>query len=90
MAYKVAIRKNSTGEIRMASMDLDWFKADGGDDMYWWTEGNFACDCNRHLSWERAGGHEPRDDEEMECGSTAFATLYAVLPDGTRIDIDDP
>lgn len=90
MPYNVAIRKNATGEVRMAPMDLDWFKPDGYDDMYWWTEGNFACDCNRHLEWERAAGREPDNDEGIECGHTAYTALYAELPDGTRIEIDDP
>lgn len=87
MTYKVAIRKNETGEVRIRTIEgLDWHKADGGDDMYWWTEGNFGCDCNRELEFERAGGNDP--NLGTKCGDERYSVLYAELPDGTRIEID--
>ena len=81
--YTVAIRKNDTGEIRLFRYDMEW------DDtsMYQWTDGNFSCDCNRKQFWYRAIGEEV---EDHECGDTAFSVLYAELPDGTRIEIDEP
>jgi len=80
--YLVAIRKNDTGEIRIYRHDIAW------DDtsMYQWTDGNYGCDCNRRLFWYRAAGDEA---EEVICGETAFSVLYAELPDGTRIEIDE-
>lgn len=26
---------------------------------FMWTEGNYSCDCNRHLFFERAFGNDP-------------------------------
>lgn len=86
MSYRVALRKNSTGEIRMVPIDWDWIR-DGDDDLYWWTDGNYGCDCNRFLCFERADGTEP-DFKDAECGEAAYTALYAELPDGTRVKID--
>jgi hypothetical protein len=81
--YHVAIRKNETGEVRMYRHDMAW----DDSSMYQWTDGNYGCDCNRELFWHRANGDEA---EAISCGSTDFTVLYAELPDGTRIEIDDP
>lgn len=93
MPYKVAIRKNATGEIRIAEMDFEWDKGNDSTDLFWWTEGNFGCDCNRYLEFERAGGHDPDDDvpddQQQECGHTAYSVLYAEMPDGKRVPIDE-
>ena len=80
--YSVVIRKNETGELRLRHVDLDW-----EDGSYWfWTEGNFGCDCNRELEWLRACGEE--DDEtwdKVECGHYRYSVIYAILPDNTVI-----
>lgn len=53
---KVEIRRNADNVVRVY------------EDKYWlsdfiWSEGNYACDCNRHLFFERAGeGVEPLND----------------------------
>lgn len=92
MKYKVLIRKNATGEERFYSMDdIEWDESSE----FWWTEGNFGCDCNRGSSFLRAGGPGPADDPhwnsaDFECGDTAYTCLYAVLEDGTRIELDAP
>jgi hypothetical protein len=95
MSYTVAIRKNATGEVRMYQCDFDWDKGGGHTDLFWWTDGNFGCDCNRHLSWLRAGGPGPPEDPhwnkaEHKCGGTAYSVLYAALPDGSQVEIDSP
>ena len=84
MGYKVAIRRNSDGEIRLRDIDFDNWE---DSDLYWWTEGNFGCDRNRHLEFERAGGHDP-DWNDGECGDSAYSVLYALLPNGDTISID--
>lgn len=79
MSYIVAIRNNATGEVRHCTMEgLEWHQ----HSMFWWTEGNFGCDCNRRATWA--------SDDQMEscCGQGDFSVLYAELPDGTRISID--
>jgi hypothetical protein len=89
MSYVVRIRDTATGEERDCPMRFDWFKPDGGDDEFWWTEGNFSCDCNRELEFRRAAGEDP-DANSVECnvGSNRFKALHATLPDGRLIPID--
>lgn len=84
MSYRVAIKKNSTGEIRHYDIGFkDW----EDDDLFWWNEGNFSCDCNRMASFMRANGEEP--PEEWPCGHEAYSVLYAETSDGRKIPIDD-
>ena len=84
--YKVIMRKESTGEIRACDMDLDFKlpndESDG--DVFWWTEGNFGCDCNRHIVFE--GKHDK--DHIFPCGYKEYTVLYCELPDGTKVSID--
>jgi len=84
MPYKVAIRKNATGEIRIYTSTIDWHESAH----FLWTDGNYACDCNRELFFARAGGEDPTL-EEVQCGDTKFAALYAEMEDGTRIKLDE-
>lgn len=79
----VAIRHNGSGVVRMWRHDLGWHD----DDEFMWTEGNYSCDCNRYLFFERAIGGTPGFDQE--CGDTAFSALYAELPDGQHIPLDE-
>lgn len=81
--YRVLLRDNQTGEER-------WWKE---DDLLWeehsdylWTEGNYACDCNRQLFFERAGGHVP--DDGYPCGMERYTAVCAELPDGTQVPLD--
>lgn len=83
MPYKAHILKVSTGETRVRDIDLDW----GDSSEYWWTCGNFGCDCNRELEFRRAGG-EPEliEPEDTKCGETGFlvswnAKLGQICPD---------
>jgi len=82
MSYKVAIRKNSTGEVRIYDMECEW-DADGS--MFSWTEGNYGCDCNRELFFERANGIEIHTEW---CSVRRFSVLYAQLPNGEKLPID--
>ena len=82
--YKVAIRKNETGEIRLCKQNLEW----GEHSDYWWTEGNMGCDCNRFLEFERSGGEDPEWDA-AECSEGKYSALYAELPDGKKISLDN-
>lgn len=89
MSYQVLLRKNSTGETALAPYELDWHKAS----VFWWTEGNMSCDCNRALEWQRATAPPPPDDPfwnnfERECGHGAFTAIHAVLEDGTIVPLD--
>lgn len=81
MGYSVKIKNNETGEVRDARMDFDWDEASD----YWWTDGNFGCDCNRHLVFIRAG-NEPESD--VSCGNKLYTVIHAKLDDGKVIEID--
>ncbi len=86
MKYKVTIRKNDTGEVRIKDMkSIEW----GDHSVYWWTEGNFGCDCNRDREFKRAGGEEiDPDDDSDRCGDTAYTALFAELENGKQVQID--
>jgi hypothetical protein len=80
--YEVEIRRNSDGVVRRCPMEL-WHSSS----LFWWTDGNGACDCNRALDFARAGGES--DDFDPPCGNEAFSVLRAYFPDGTSLDVDE-
>ncbi len=53
-------------------------------DVFWWTEGNMSCDCNRHLEFERGQGREP-DAEDVECGHGRYSVRLEP-EDGTVVE----
>jgi hypothetical protein len=94
MSFKIAIRKNATGEVRVYELEgCDW----NDHSLFWLSrgQGNFGCDCNRELEFARAGGPGPGDDPDWndlqtECGHERFDILYAEMPDGCQVKVDDP
>ena len=66
--YPIAVKDTETGEVRR--MDFPLYGHDRGtkpeDNLFWWSEGNFGCDCNRGDVFHDIGGEE-RDDE-AQCG----------------------
>lgn len=85
MGAWIELRKNETGEIRRHRDDYFESSPDRESD-YIWTEGNYACDCNRALFFARAH-NEP--DPDVECGDAAYAAIRAICDDGTIIMLDD-
>lgn len=77
----ITIRKNSTGEQRQYADDQEW------DGNFIWSEGNFGCDCNRHLFFERASGKECDDD--FPCGTTEY-TVISIIRDGEVLYEETP
>ena len=66
---KYAITYTPTGETRI-------YEDDGDYDWEWmWTEGNYGCDCNRFLFFERAGGNNPDLDDCPSCGDNNLYTV---------------
>ena len=57
------IKKTTTGETREHLIE------DYDDSNFIWEDGNYACDCNRELFFERACGKEPDD---VNCGSKKY------------------
>lgn len=56
------IRNNATGEVRASDEVAIIEPGDRYPSPYIWSEGNYSCDCNRELIFERAAGKEPADD----------------------------
>lgn len=83
MNYSVEIRNNATGEtVTYAMKNIAWQDWS----TYWWTEGNFGCDCNRGQSFMRAKGYpEPVDHD---CSNDKFTVIRATMEDGTELEID--
>ena len=59
---KITLRRISDGEVRTIMETWGDYPAA----QYNWLEGNYSCDCNRHMAFARAAGREA--DEDVECG----------------------
>lgn len=76
--YRVAIRQNATGEIRIREFDSEW--EEGSD--FLWEEGNYSCDCNRSTFFHQSG---PDTLDSGKCGDERFDVISITLPDGTEV-----
>lgn len=88
MSYIAVIQRLSDGEIRRCPQTMDWDDGDDqglGSDLFWWTEGNLGCDCNRGNFFARAAG-EP--DPDVPCGESLYRVIEFELPDGRHIPCD--
>ena len=74
MAYTVKITQLGSGETRDYTL-----KTDGDyspeNDLWWWTEGNAGCDCNRALFFGV-------DGSDVQCSEGRYSVT---LPDGTVV-----
>jgi hypothetical protein len=83
MIYEVHIRCVATGEVRVHE-DHDpknnyLYEDGGGFNPFQWDDGNYGCDCNRHLFFERAGGElEWNETDEHPCGDEAYRVVKIV------------
>lgn len=70
---QVVIRDNETGELRL--YEHPDFDTEVGDAFspFIWDEGNYGCDCNRYLFFQRAIGADEKDD--ILCGDTRYSVL---------------
>ena len=90
MTYSVVITDTQTGETRTRHIvDQPWNDATA----FWWTDGNFGCDCNRSAEFIRASGREPTEQEydaqKCDDGVTfRFYVSHAILENGTRVELD--
>lgn len=89
MTYTVTIRRNADGETRDYQSTCPWQTYDDGtDNLYWWTEGNGGCDCNRSMCFAQAGGEPTNID--VPCGETAYRILRFTLEDGRIVEYPHP
>ena len=63
------IKNVETDEIRKCPTQI--WKQHGYIDPYMWAEGNYGCDCNRQLFFERANGAIPEWDD-FSCGNERY------------------
>lgn len=61
---------NATGEIRERASTMFWWHRDDALGTFIWSDGNFACDCNRAMFFADAKG-EP--DPNVECSHGAYS-----------------
>lgn len=66
------IRHNPTGEIRSGEDTMIWNEDGDCPETYNYEMGNFSCDCNRRIFYERFSG-KAVDFENNECGKGEFS-----------------
>jgi hypothetical protein len=86
----VRIVRVADGEERVYKDTSPWVPPDetGSGSIWWWTEGNGGCDCNRALFFARAGS-EPEPEDDPPCGETIYRIPSIELEDGTIITVDE-
>jgi hypothetical protein len=83
MPYTVRLRRNSDGEVRTSRPYVFEFSH------FWWTDGNFGCDCNRHMEFERVlTPHMLWEEHPCTKGKNAYTALEVVFENGTTEPID--
>jgi hypothetical protein len=65
------IRENATGEVREHRSDEILDDGEETPNTYMWEEGNYSCDCNRRLFFERANGED--EDIDSQCTGGKFS-----------------
>ncbi|HEX5016541.1 MAG TPA: hypothetical protein VFX15_03025 [Actinomycetes bacterium] len=87
MAYTVHITDATTGETREHVEQGRWDETAE----FLWEDGNFACDCNRFLWFERAAGKDPNaadyEGEDQDCGMERYSVVIKV--DGEIVYSED-
>lgn len=84
MPYKVILRDARTGEQATVDMPTSTW---GEAEEFLWSDGNFACDCNRASLFAQASGREPADDRP--CGMERYVAIKRVMPDGAEFDMGE-
>lgn len=68
VAVIAEIRLNATGEIRESRHTLSMGDGERHPRHFGWSEGNFACDCNRAIFF-----YADEDEPDRECDENAFS-----------------
>jgi len=77
LTVSVTIKKVSTSESR--TLPDEQYSLDVSNLRFLWADGNYSCDCNRAIFFDR-----PEDDEaEYPCSDGAY--LVKVVADGEVI-----
>lgn len=76
------IRNNETGEIREFETDEILVIGEKYPSTFIWENGNYACDCNRHLFFKRAKNEESKEDWDVECSHGKYSVNLKIKKDG--------
>jgi len=79
--WHVTIRRNADNVVRVYDMKLGPWKGEGDD--YWFSEGNWSCDCNRMAGFLSAGAEGEPD--EVPCGDGAYSIVSITQDDDTTV-----
>jgi hypothetical protein len=77
-----SIRDNATGEIREYETEEFIGTRDKEPITYNWEEGNYSCDCNRKLFFERAKDKEAKFDMNSGCTDGKYSVSLRVKEGG--------
>lgn len=82
---KIYIHNNKTDETRIYLDDYQWDNEEHIE--YQWFEGNYCCDCNRHLWFERVlipeyNPYEHNEGTGYFCGNDKYSIQKIELPCG--------
>lgn len=83
--FTVAIIRVSDGRMAIWHEDYDTTKHERDTAQFCWQEGNFACDCNRHMFFEEADG---REDDDIPCSHGLYIVPALVWDDGQVMMVD--
>lgn len=81
--YYIIIRNNTTEEIVSLYHPYPF-------NNFWLTEGNYGCDCNRSMEFQRAKGIKEESIVAAECGYDLYDILWVVMNDGMTLPVDAP
>lgn len=90
---EVRLRRNADGEERVYKETIPegWTDDPEGAAEFMWTDGNYACDCNRVLFFAYAEGREATEEEWAEaCVPVGRYTLVSLHVNGKLVTSEDP
>jgi len=83
--FTIAIIRASDGRMAIWHEDHDSKKHGRSTAQFCWQEGNFQCDCNRHMFFEEADG---REDDDIPCSHGLYIVPVLVWDDGQVMTVD--
>ena len=86
MPYFVTIRRVSDGKeaVYRSEGGPAWDPGDEGYD-FLWSEGNYSCDCNRHLFFERASGNLGENEFSGDTCSDGKYVVTKIVDEAGRL-----
>lgn len=81
---RITISRNADGVVRVTTWE-NWFEWNDGSE-FWWSEGNYACDCNREGLFLGTG-----PTAETRCGRDRYTVVSITQDeDPTVLYAEDP